>query len=310
MGTLGNLLPFKIMNIRDLEYFLAVAELKHFRKASEKCFVSQPALSGQIKKLEEELGLALFMRDKRDVQLTAAGETLVNYARKIISETENFTEAAKSFRDPRSGTFKMGIIPSLAPYLIPNLIQKTNKWFPKLDLYISESKTKDLLNSIAVGDLEAGILALPLQEKNFQVAELFTEPFLLAIPASHRLARRQKATLADLENECVFLLEEGHCLKDQVLEVCQLAGAREHSFYRASSLETLRQMVAAGQGITLMPWLAVHEPISQASSIRYIPFVDPAPNRRIALVWRKGSPRESFLQEWSKELFNLYHLKI
>ncbi len=298
------------MNLRDLEYFLAVAELKHFRKAAEKCFVSQPALSGQIKKLEEELGLTLFLRDTRDVQLTPAGEALVNYARKIIAETGNFTEAAKSFRDPRSGYFKIGIIPSLAPYLIPNLIQKTQKWFPKLDLFISESKTKDLLNSIATGDLEAGILALPIQEKNFQFAEIFTEPFLLAVPSSHRLARRQKVTLTDLEKESVFLLEEGHCLKDQVLEVCQLAGALEHSFYRASSLETLRQMVGAGQGITLMPWLAVHEPISQATSIRYIPFMDPMPNRRIAVVWRKGSPREAFLQEWSKELFDLYHLKI
>lgn len=290
------------MNLRDLEYFVAVAELQHFRKAAERCFVSQPALSGQLKKLEEELGLTLFNRHTREVRLTPAGQSLLPYARNILAEARLLAEAAQSLRDPRTGPLKLGVIPTLAPYLMPDVIRLTGKAHPKLELYLSEMRTRELLLGLAEGTVEAGFLALPISQPGVVTAEIFIEPFFLAVPSAHPLARRRELSIEDLAGQTLFLLEDGHCLKDQVLEVCNHGGAHEHPHFRASSLETLRQMVGAGNGATLMPWLAVRAPIGQAPSIRYLPFVEPSPHRRVALAWRKGAPREEFLRTWAEEL--------
>ncbi|MEO7957023.1 MAG: LysR substrate-binding domain-containing protein [Fibrobacteria bacterium] len=290
------------MNIRDLEYFAAVAELGHFRKAAERCFVSQPTLSGQLKKLEEELGVPLFERNSRGAQLTQAGSGLLPYAKGILEQSRRLAEAAQSLRDPRTGPLKIAIIPTLAPYLMPLVVPFTHKLHPDLHLFLSEMQTRDLLKAVSDGTMEAGLLALPIVQAGLVHEEIFTEPFYLAVPANHAFAQKSSLSAADLAGETLYLLEEGHCLKDQALEVCYQTGAHEHPYFRATSLETLRQMIGSGNGVTLMPWLAVNAPISRAASIRYIPFKDPSPSRKIALVWRKGSPRADFLSTWAKEM--------
>jgi LysR family hydrogen peroxide-inducible transcriptional activator len=290
------------MNIRDLEYFAAVAELKHFRRAAERCFVSQPTLSGQLKKLEQELGVSLFERRARGVQLTPAGEGLLPYAQGILEQARLLSEASQALKDPRSGPLKLGVIPTLAPYLMPLVVPMTRKLHPHLNLFLSEMQTRDLLKALAEGRLEAAFLALPLTQAGLFAEEILVEPFYLAVPAGHPLARKAALNTEDLAGQTLYLLEEGHCLKEQALEVCRQTGAHEHPYFRATSLETLRQMIGSGNGITLMPWLAVNAPISQAASIRYLPFKDPPPHRRIALVWRKGAPRSAFLAKWAKEI--------
>ena len=290
------------MNIRDLEYFAAVAELGHFRKAAERCFVSQPTLSGQLKKLEEELGVPLFERNARGAQLTPAGTGLLPYAKGILEQSRRLAEAARSLRDPRTGPLKIAVIPTLAPYLMPLVVPFTHKLHPDLDLFLSEMQTRDLLKAVSEGGMEAGLLALPIVQPGLAYEEIFTEPFYLAVPANHALARKASLSAEDLAGETLYLLEDGHCLKDQALEVCHQTGAHEHPYFRATSLETLRQMIGSGNGVTLMPWLAVNAPISQAASIRYIPFKAPSPSRKIALAWRKGSPRADFLAAWAKDI--------
>ncbi len=290
------------MNLRDLEYFVAVSELQHFRKAAERCFVSQPALSGQLKKLEEELGVSLFQRHTRDVQLTQAGQALLKSARNILAEASIMRETAMSLRDPRKGPLKIGAIPTLAPYLMPDIMRLTTKLHPKLELYLSELQTHQLLEGLVSGSIEAGFMAFPVNHLGMVSEVLFQESFLLAVPAKHALARKREISIADLADETLFLLEDGHCLKDQVLEVCNQSGARGHTHFRGSSLETLRQMINAGTGATLMPALAVKTQLLQSPSIRYIPFSEPRPFRTIALVWRKGAPREKFLESWAKEI--------
>ncbi len=290
------------MNIRDLEYFAAVADLKHFGHAAERCFVSQPTLSGQLKKLEEELGVTLFERNARGARLTPAGEGLLPYAMGILEQARRLGDAAQALKDPRSGPLKIAVIPTLAPYLMPVVVPFTRKHHPHLDLYLSEMQTRDLLKAVADGQVEAAFLALPIAQHGLVSQEIFTEPFYLAVPATHALARKSLLSTKDLKGETLYLLEDGHCLKDQALEVCHQTGAHEHPYFRATSLETLRQMIGSGNGITLMPWLAVNAPISQAATIRYLPFADPTPSRKIALTWRKGAPRSAFLAKWAKEI--------
>ena len=290
------------MNIRELEYFAAVADLKHFRKAAERCFVSQPTLSGQLKKLEVELGVVLIERHTRGVQLTPAGQGLLPYALEILEQARRLTEASQALKDPRSGPLKLGVIPTLAPYLMPLVVPLTRKLHPRLQLFISETRTRDLVIALVEGHVDAALLATPLTQAGLVAEEVFTEPFFLAVPAGHALARKSVLSPKDLAGQMLYLLEDGHCLKDQALEVCHQAGAHEHPYFRATSLETLRQMIGSGNGITLMPGLAVSAPISQAASIRYLAFKEPGPHRRIALVWRKGAPRSAFLSRWAKEM--------
>lgn len=290
------------MNIRDLEYFAAVAEAGHFGRAAEKCFVSQPTLSGQLRKLEEELGVALFERNAKGARLTAAGETLLTHARGILDQSRRLAEAARALRDPRSGPLHVGVIPTLAPYLMPLVVPFTRKLHPKLEMFLSEMRTRDLLRALADGQIEAGLLALPFDQSGMESETILTEPFFLAVPAGHALARKTALRLEDLEGLSLYLLEEGHCLKDQALEVCSAAGAREYSHFRGTSLETLRQMIGTGNGMTLMPGLAVRSAVAPSGTVRYIPFREPSPNRKIALAWRKGSARAAFLSGWAKEL--------
>ena len=285
------------MNLRDLKYLVALADLRHFGKAADACFVSQPTLSTQIRKLEDELGVVLVERAPRKVMLTAAGLDVVQRARRIVADVEQMREAARRSRDPESGTLRLGVFPTLGPYLLPHVVPTLRARFPQLELLLVEEKSDELLQRLREGKLDAALLALPLHDDQLHAEFLFEEPFVLAAPQQHPLARRSALDAAELSDETLLLLVDGHCLRDQALDVCRLSGAREKSGFRATSLETLRQMVAAGVGVTLLPALSVHEPIAQPANIRLVPFRGTAPSRRIALVWRKSSALDAFLHQ-------------
>ncbi|HMB56551.1 MAG TPA: DNA-binding transcriptional regulator OxyR [Arenimonas sp.] len=285
------------MNLRDLRYLIALADLRHFGRAAAACHVSQPTLSTQIRKLEDELGTALVERAPRQVMLTPAGTDIVERARRVIAEVEQMRETARRTTDPEAGSVRLGLFPTLAPYLLPHVVPDIRARFPRLELLLVEEKTEVLLGMLRAGRLDAAVLALPLHEDWLEVDFLFEEPFVLALPASHPLAGHRQLKLAELSDQHLLLLEDGHCLRDQALEVCTLAGAGEKEGFRATSLETLRQMVAAGVGITLLPMLAVKPPVPISDNIQLLPFRNPPPTRRLAMVWRRSSAMTPFLRK-------------
>lgn len=285
------------MNLRDLHYFVALARYQHFGKAAAACFVSQPTLSTQIRKLEQELGVALVERAPRKVMLTPAGLDVAERARRIVDEVEQMKEAARRSRDPEAGTVRFGVFPTLGPYLLPHVVPRIRARFPQLELLLVEEKSDVLLARLHEGRLDAALLALPVHDDQLQVEFLFEEPFVLAVPESHPLARRESLALKELADERLLLLADGHCLRDQALDVCQLAGAGEKSEFQATSLETLRQMVAANVGVTLLPTLAIKPPVARSDNIHLLGFHDSRPSREIAMVWRKSSAMGEFLQQ-------------
>jgi LysR family hydrogen peroxide-inducible transcriptional activator len=281
------------MNIRDLKYLVALADEGHFGRAAELCFVSQPALSMQIMKLEESLGIKLLERTNKSVLLTDQGALIVNRARHILHQVEEVREIARSAKDPFSGELRIGIFPTLAPYLLPLIIPKLSKRYPNLSFYLIEEQTSVLIEKLKQGKLHAALLAHPVIEKSFSHALLFEEEFLLATPIAHALAKIKKVKQQDLQHQYLLLLEEGHCMRDQALAVCHEMRGKEAPNFRATSLETLRNMVAAGVGITLMPKLACNE----NEDIAYVPFALPKPVRSIALFWRTALSKEIVLKE-------------
>jgi LysR family hydrogen peroxide-inducible transcriptional activator len=285
------------MNLRDLQYLVALAEHRHFGRAAEACFVSQPTLSTQIKKLEDELGVPLVERTPRKVLLTEVGRDIAARARDVLNEIEQIRGVARRTLDPESGTVRLGIFPTLGPYLLPHALPLVRKAFPKLELLLVEDKTEALLRLLREGKLDAAVLALPLHEDSLHTEFLFEEPFLLAVSHDHPLAQQQgQLKLSDLSSQNLLLLEEGHCMRDQALEVCHMAGIGERSGFRATSLETLRQMVAANVGITLLPSMAVKPPVAQVENLHLIEFKGHPPSRRVAMVWRKSSAMDAFLK--------------
>lgn len=293
------------MNLRDLQYLVALDEHRHFGRAAAASFVSQPTLSTQLRKLENELGVVLIERGSRRVMLTQAGEVVVEYARRILNEVQAMREQARRLRDPECGTLRLGIFPTLGPYLLPHIIPELHRRFPKLELLLVEEKTKEIMARLRDGRLDAGLLAMPIADEHLRSEYLFTEPFVLAAPEHHPLARRSLLDIRALEGQSLLLLEDGHCLREQALEICASAGASERSGFRATSLETLRQMVAADVGITLLPTLAVLPPVPPTPGVRLVPFTEPPPARQIALVWRKTSPITEFLRRIARVLAEL-----
>lgn len=285
------------MNFRALQYFVKLAELRHFSKAAEACFVSQPTLSTQIKKLEEELGVQLVERTPRQIMLTPIGEEIADRARLVLSDLDQIKAVARRSGDPATGNLRLGLFPTLAPYLLPHVVPGIRECYPNLRLQLSEEKTDNILQMLQRGKLDAALLALPIQDDGLRVEILFQEPFVLALPADHPLGKRSTVCLDDLNGSELLLLEEGHCLREHALEVCALAGAHERVDFHATSMETLRQMVAADVGITLMPVLSVKPPIAAAKNMITRPFADPAPSRTVALVWRRTSALSAFLQK-------------
>ena len=285
------------MNLRDLSYFIALAEHLHFGKAAAARFVSQPTLSTQIRKLEEELGVALVERAPRNVMLTPAGHEVATRARRVMADIEQMREAARRTRDPEAGTVTLGLFPTLGPYLLPHVVPSIRTRFPELELLLVEEKSDVLLERLQQGRLDAALLALPVSDEQLHVEFLFEEPFVLAVPEAHPLAGSGPLSLAELSRERLLLLADGHCMREQALDVCHLAGASEKGEFQATSLETLRQMVAANVGVTLLPSLAVKPPVARSDSIELVEFRDPAPSRRIAMVWRRSTAMAPFLQE-------------
>jgi LysR family transcriptional regulator, hydrogen peroxide-inducible genes activator len=285
------------MNLRDLRYLVALADHKHFGRAAEASFVSQPTLSTQIKKFEEELGVPLIERNPRNVLLTDVGEAVVARARMMLREAGEIKNIARRAKDPSSGAVKIGIFPTLGPYLLPHVVPAIVAKFPKLELMLFEEKTESILKMLHDGELDAGILALPIHDDTLHAEFLFDEPFLLAVPKSNALAKKKHVTLKDLESEQLLLLDDGHCLRDQALEVCHTAGANERNGFRATSLETLRHMVSANVGMTLLPMLTVQPPTPITPNIALVPFTAPQPHRRIAMVWRRTSALTAFLYQ-------------
>jgi len=294
------------MNLRDLEYLVAVAEHRHFGRAAEASYVSQPTLSAQIKKLETELGVQLVERNPRHVMMTAIGNRVVERARAILRGVDDIENLARSARDPESASLRIGIFPTLAPYLLPHVVPRLSERFPELELLLVEAKTEDVLARLREGELDVGILALPIPEEGLRTVPLFTEDFLLAVPDAHVLAQApEPVDPKELDGRSVLLLEDGHCLRDQALEVCSRVGATERGGFRATSLETLRQMVGAGVGVTLLPELAVRPPVASPEGITLLRLADPVPNRRIAMVWRAGSAFDDFLPELARAFADL-----
>lgn len=279
------------MNLRDLQYLVAVADYKHFGMAAQACFVSQPTLSAQLKKLEDELGVALIERTNKKVFITPIGETIIKQAREVLREIKIIKETSQLARDPYAGKFTLGVIPTLAPYLLPHVMSEFKQHLPLLEIYLIEEKTSTLLEQLAKGSIDAAILATPAEAHNFEEQVVFSEAFYLAVTDTNPLADKKSIVLQDLRSENLMLLADGHCMREQALEVCKLAHVQTRSDFSATSLETLTLMVAAGNGVTLIPALATSNS-HQYPHLRLIPFADNIPTRQIALCWRNKSPRK------------------
>ncbi len=282
------------MNIRDLQYLVAVAELQHFGRAAERCHVSQPTLSMQIRKLEDQLGVALFERSGRRVLITGAGEQIVERARILIRDYEELQSVARRLKDPTAGHYRLGVFPTLAPYLLPRVIPAIHAEYPRLRLLLLEEKTELLLARLRRGQIDLALLALPVPGDDLYCKTLFDEPFCLAASDRHPLARKKNVGPSDLQDANLLLLDEGHCLRDQALEFCKRNAIDESREFRATSLETLIQMVATDLGITLVPEMATRD---APRNLRFIPFRAPAPHRTIGLVWRRNTSQQDFFEQ-------------
>ncbi len=291
------------MNLRDLKYLVAVADTHHFGQAAKRCFVSQPTLSGQIKKLEEELGVTLFERTKRSVETTHLGEAIVAQARQVLEQADALRQLAKSHQDPLVGPLRIGVIPTLSPYLMPLILKPLKKQYPQMKLVLSEELTDTLLTRLGKHEIDAALLATPVENSDFESMPLFDEPFWLVHPRNHPLSEKKKIIQADLDNADLLLLAEGHCLAEQAMEVCRMHERNVQSDMadlRAASLETLLQMVAAGFGSTLLPALALKTISARDRSLIARQLKIPDTFRRISLVYRRTFPRPQALEAFAK----------
>jgi LysR family hydrogen peroxide-inducible transcriptional activator len=277
-------------SLRQLEYLVAVADARHFGRAARACAVSQPALSAQLAVLEESLGVRLFERSRRGARPTRAGERVIERARAVLRAADELVAAAREAREPLTGPLHLGVIPTVAPYVLPRWLPEVRRRYPRLQLFLHEEQTARVLEGLAGGRLDLGLLALPAEAPGLESLPVGREPFLLAVPPAHRLARRpRRVGEEELRDETVLLLEDGHCLRDQALSVCREAGAREAEGVRASSLSTLAQMVEGGLGVTLIPASAAA--VEGRGGLALLRFRDPEPSRELGLVWRRESAR-------------------
>lgn len=291
------------LTLRQLQYALAVAETKNFRKAAQVCAVAQPSLSAQIMDLEAALGVRLFERLPRGVVVTEAGAALLVHARQMLRDAADLAATAERLRDPLSATLRIGVIPTVAPYLLPEVAKPLRSAYPRLQLLWDEEKTDALLQKLSYGELDAALLALGtdgFEDLRYEV--LAKEPFYLVTPLGHALAKGAKRALRleALDGETLLLLDDGHCFRDQALSVCRRAGADEASV-RATSISTLAQMVAGGVGITLLPGIALRSE-NRARSLAALSFGPRAPTRTLVLAWRKTSPRDAALRLLASKL--------
>jgi LysR family hydrogen peroxide-inducible transcriptional activator len=288
------------MNLKDLKYLVALADTGHFGKAAARTFVSQPTLSAQLKKLEEYLGVKLVERQPKNVQLTDVGKQVVVRARRMLEEGDEIVALARSNSDPLAGKLKLALIPTIGPYLLPRIMPKIRKALPHLGLMLYEYQTEGLLKRLRDGEIDLGIIALPVAHEGLASQDLYEEAFTVALPNNHPLAEKATIKLTDLKGHTLLLLEDGHCLRDHALEVCSRVEVHEAEDFRATSLETLRQMVVAGLGITLLPELAVESPFGSQRGLTIRQFAKPAPSRTIGAVWRKSTTRTAVIGELCK----------
>jgi LysR family transcriptional regulator, hydrogen peroxide-inducible genes activator len=298
------------MTLTELRYIVAVARERHFGRAAEACFVSQPTLSVAIKKLEEELGVTLFERSTGEVAPTQVGARIVEQAQRVLEQAQSIKEIAKAGKDPLAGPLKLGMIYTIAPYLLPQLVKILHKRAPHMPLIIQENYTHVLREWLKQGDIDAAILALPFEEPGFTIQPLYDEPFVVAAPREHRWASRKSIAADELKRETMVMLGAGHCFRDHVLEACpelvrfrSSADGTQQSF-EGSSLETIRQMVASGIGVTVLPSSSVPTKAPRDSLLAYVPFSRPVPDRRVVLVYRKTFPRLEALRVLRQAVFD------
>jgi LysR family hydrogen peroxide-inducible transcriptional activator len=295
------------MNLRDLKYLVAVADTRHFGKAAARCFVSQPTLSGQIRKLEDELGVMLFERTNRSVEITPAGEVILAHARLILEQADLIQQLARAQRDPLAGPLRVGVIPTLSPDLMPLILLPLKKRHPQMKLVLSEELTDALLERLRNHEIDGALLATPVEEPDLESLALFDEPFWIAYPRKHPFYTRERITLRDLRDEQLLLLSEGHCLADQALEVCRLRERQtqgDMDDLRAASLETLIQLVGAGFGVTLVPALALRGSWTTDSGVVAQPLAVANAARRVVLVSRRSFPRRAALQAFAEVILD------
>lgn len=274
------------LTLRQLQYVVAVAETKSFRRAAERCHVSQPSLSAQVAELEASLDVRLFERNRKTVMTTPAGEALLVRAHRVLLDAEDLAETARRFVDPLTGALRIGVIPTIGPYLLPVIDPALRAAFPRLTLVWTEEKTEVLVERIKRGELDAALVALEAELGDLEHFVIGRDPFVLAVAERHPLARTSRSVrLSDLENEEALLLDDGHCFRDQTLKLCAFAGAKELGF-RATSLPTLAHMVAAGNAITLLPRLAL-EVENRNALLAIRPFAEPVPFRTVVLAYRR-----------------------
>ena len=288
-----------MISIRQLRYFSAVAQTGHFGLAAEQCSVTQPALSMQIRDLEKELGLRLLERGRKGVSLTSGGREIAERAVRVLADVNDLIDSARQLAGSFSGTLRFGAIPSIAPYLLPQLLPLIRTTYPDLDLQLRETQTQKLLDELVDGQLDVVLLALPVEHAGIETAPLFDDRFLLALPASRKIAAKVRATPDLLRSDRLLLLEEGHCLRDQALAFCDLRKVESIDMFGASSLSTIVQMVSNGLGLTLLPELSLDLETKRAD-IRVMRFTDPEPQRVIGLAWRETSPRKRDFAELGK----------
>jgi LysR family hydrogen peroxide-inducible transcriptional activator len=279
------------LKLKDLRYLVALADTRHFGQAAARCFVSQPTLSAQLKKLEDYLGVQLVERHPRRIALTEAGQQVVARARRIIDASDEIVALAELQRDPLSGRLRVALLPTIGPYLLPIVAPRLRRKLPRLELLLYEYQTGPMLEHLQAGDIDLGILALPVPTDGLAERKLFDEPFVVAVPDGNPLASRRSLKASDLDGETLLLLEDGHCLRDQALDVCSSSKMHEKQDFRATSLETLRQMVASGSGITLLPQLAASGAYANARGMVTVPFARPEPVRHVGALWRRTSAR-------------------
>jgi LysR family hydrogen peroxide-inducible transcriptional activator len=283
------------MTLTELRYIVAVARERHFGRAAEACFVSQPTLSVAIKKLEEELDVKIFERGGSEVSVTPLGEEIVRQAQTVLDQAGAIKEIAKRGKDPLDGALRFGLIYTIGPYLLPELVKHTIERHPQMPLMLQENFTVKLLEMLRTGELDCAIMAEPFPDTGLATAPLYDEPFVVALPAQHPLAGRERISAEELKRETMLLLGTGHCFRDHVLEVCpefarfssDAEGIRRS--FEGSSLETIKHMVASGMGVTVVPRLSV--PREPTPHLTFVPFSEPVPSRRVVLAWRRSFTR-------------------
>jgi LysR family transcriptional regulator, hydrogen peroxide-inducible genes activator len=294
------------MTLTELRYIVAVARERHFGRAAETCFVSQPTLSVAVKKLEDELGVTLFERGPGEVSVTPAGIKIVEQAQRVLEEAARIREIAAAGRDPIAGTLRLGAIYTIGPYLLPKLIPILRKNAPSMQVLIQENFTHRLAEELRSGEVDVILIALPFDEPGMMTRPVYDEPFLVAVPKGHPWENRKRVTTDELTNESLLLLGEGHCFRDQVLEFCHTVRARDRSALsktvEGGSLETIRQMVAGGVGITVLPATSTSASSVPGDLIRILPFARPVPTRRVAIAWRRSFPRPEAIEVLRKSI--------